>query len=909
MAAEINEVFSKEALDGIKQAGVEIAEVDDRLKELTVTLLATTDALKKEGIDFKEVATQQKAASDSAKVLTDEQKRLNTIQRNLAATTDEVVTARVKASQKTKEQKERITELVNAENKEIGTLQKLKNQNKALTKERSNLNLKTKEGANRLKEINSQLDQNNSVIEKNTDKQGKQRLGIGRYTEGIKNALSQLGFMPPALEKAIAATSTLTKVGDADSVSTVIGTKFTLADTAATAADAKVTAGATKVTVADTDATKGNTAATAVAAKGKELLTAATQGTTRATKILRIALIATGIGVIVLVILALVQAFTRTEKGVNKLRVILAPLRVIFRNLGDLIGDFGELIISAFENPKAAVVGLWEVIKGQFINRINSFVKFFTGLGTILRGIWELDTDKIAKGAKDAGNAYIDAITGVEDTVDKVGDAFGRVGDFIGEIADESRILIQLEKDRLKLTQDTRKNVVEEAKIFSEIADLILLTRQADVDRGDQQAALIRAEQLQKDISATRLGLQEEALRIKKAEAAISDQDAEVLDEIADMEAELFRTRREEADKVREIVNRQVELQTKINNELKIEAAARQKIADEAAKIEFDFEEGDEEIIDDITRDPEIQAAGKRAAEIAKIAQKSVKESLAIEEIKVSELEALYEADVISFEEFQALKTEIEQIEADKRKEINDLAIEAGAEAINIGFDLFQSDLERKSQALELQRQEELANSEGDKVAQDAINEKFDKKEKEIRRKSAVAGKAQAVFNAMNATGVSVIASAQLGFPAAIPFIAAAAALGALQIAAILARPIPEFYTGGDIKTDSVVSLAERGKELIETSSGQMLLATGPTLATGLKGATVYDSAKTRRIMNSTNAGFDSPELMNEVRRGNAMVAKAIKNQTHYHFLTEMIVKHRGNYSEKYHDLKVKGIG
>lgn len=101
----------------------------------------------------------------------------------------------IKAQQK--EINQNIREEVALEQKQVGTLGKLRAENSRLTKEREKLNLATKSGAQRLKEINSMLDANNRKIEQNTDKLGKQRIGIGRYEKSItslRNGLGQLGL-------------------------------------------------------------------------------------------------------------------------------------------------------------------------------------------------------------------------------------------------------------------------------------------------------------------------------------------------------------------------------------------------------------------------------------------------------------------------------------------------------------------------------------------------------------------------------------------------------------------------------------------------------------------------------------------------------------------------------------------
>ena len=71
-------------------------------------------------------------------------------------------------------------------------------------------------------------------------------------------------------------------------------------------------------------------------------------------KSLKIAIIGTGIGALIIAITSLTQAFTRSEEGQNKFAKILGVIGSVTGNLLDLLADLGEGIISVFENPKQA---------------------------------------------------------------------------------------------------------------------------------------------------------------------------------------------------------------------------------------------------------------------------------------------------------------------------------------------------------------------------------------------------------------------------------------------------------------------------------------------------------------------------------------------------------------------------
>jgi len=132
---------------------------------------------------------------------------------------------------------------------------------------------------------------------------------------------------------------------------------------------------------------------------------------------------------------------------------------------------------------------------------------------------------------------------------------------------------------------------------------------------------------------------------------------------------------------------------------------------------------------------------------------------------------------------------------------------------------------------LEAQKQAELERVGNNAAAREAIEIRYDKKQAEIeakaqqRRKAiAIADKGVAISNTIvnTAQGISKTI-AQLGFPAAIPFVVLAGASGALQIATIAAQ---KFEQGGVLPGAGGVpdgaSHSGGGIVLVERSTGRV---------------------------------------------------------------------------------------
>mgnify|MGYP007011963525 CR=1 FL=1 len=131
----------------------------------------------------------------------------------------------------------------------------------------------------------------------------------------------------------------------------------------------------------------------------------------------------------------------------------------------------------------------------------------------------------------------------------------------------------------------------------------------------------------------------------------------------------------------------------------------------------------------------------------------------------------------------------------------SDAAIQAfGSVAIGVFEQITAADNARLDRRLEnIQREAELQLAfEGNTAeAREAITAQVALKESEIRRKQAQNEKKNALFQIGVSTAQAIIkTAATLGFPAAIPFVAAVGAIGAAQAAIVASQPIPEFAEG-----------------------------------------------------------------------------------------------------------------
>lgn len=130
-----------------------------------------------------------------------------------------------------------------------------------------------------------------------------------------------------------------------------------------------------------------------------------------------------------------------------------------------------------------------------------------------------------------------------------------------------------------------------------------------------------------------------------------------------------------------------------------------------------------------------------------------------------------------------------------------------------------------------------------DKTAQK--NAELEKKKAALRTKQAKFEKATSIAEAaIQIAGGILQTIEQLGFPAAIPMIAALGAMGAIQLATIIATPIPKYAKGTDSHKGGLAVVGDGGvPETIVTDKGAYITPSVPTLVDIPKGAKVIPYA------------------------------------------------------------------
>jgi len=261
-------------------------------------------------------------------------------------------------------------------------------------------------------------------------------------------------------------------------------------------------------------------------------------GTVRQLGLVRLAVIGTGIGLLVLAVASLKAAFTSSEEGQNKFTKIMGVIGAITGNLITLLSDLGMKLISVFENPKQALKDFGNLIKENIVNRFEGLIELIPQLGKAINLLFR---GQFSEAGKVAVNAVGKVALGVEDVTGKIIAATQAVKGFIDENIREANIAASIADKRAKADKGERDLLIQRAEANRRIAEL----REKAADKlavgvEERIKALIEAGKIEEGITLKEIANSKLRLQAKIAENALANSTKEDLLEEAQLRATLI---------------------------------------------------------------------------------------------------------------------------------------------------------------------------------------------------------------------------------------------------------------------------------------------------------------------------------------------------------------------------------
>lgn len=427
------------------------------------------------GDSQKEVESLTNSISENTAAL----KENRATQKQLAKSNEDQTDKIKKLQQEEFKLKDELTDLNRERKKAVditkiqaNTLEGLRKQTKALFAEREKLNTNTKEGSKRFTELTQKIKSNNDQIKKADQAAGSYTSSIGSYKEALMG-VSPIFSRQVMLLGQIKTALVTTKTGLVSNVSGL--------------------------------------------------------------KLLKTAMISTGIGALVVAFGTLITFLTKTQRGMDGVSKIMSSIGAIIDVVIDRVSNLGE--------------------------------SFFT----IIDGILNLDFDQIKEG------------------IDGIAKGFEGMG---AEIERESKAAFQLEENFQKLRDNEIAFISERARLERDINKLRV--EAAEIQEEDAARALELLEQseaITRKIIKVEQDLAKEELRIAEQRLALGESTREEIEEVEQLRAKVFD---QEAARLRKLVSlekEQITLRKKAEEE-------RQKEIEELneMRLEVQQDQADEEI-------------------------------------------------------------------------------------------------------------------------------------------------------------------------------------------------------------------------------------------------------------------------------------------------------------------------
>ena len=306
---------------------------------------------------------------------------------------------------------------------------------------------------------------------------------------------------------------------------------------------------------------------------------------------MRAAIISTGIGALIIGIVALTAAFKGSEEGQNKFNKIMTVIGALTGNLVDLLADLGEGIINAFTNPIETLKSFSDSIKTYVMDKINGVIEGIGLFGTAIKKAFSGDFKGALSDATDGFVKLAEAspLGVLKDGVDALTKS---TKEFAKEQIKEANAAAKVADMRAKADKIERNLIVERSKLESEIALLRLKSREEDKFTAEERKqALLDAQVLEDSL----LDKETEYLELRRdaqiQENTFSRSNKENLTKEAEAIAAVNRQVASRANTARQVQREVNTISKQIQAQNKADAAAEKaindaKIADEKTRTD-----------------------------------------------------------------------------------------------------------------------------------------------------------------------------------------------------------------------------------------------------------------------------------------------------------------------------------
>jgi len=231
---------------------------------------------------------------------------------------------------------------------------------------------------------------------------------------------------------------------------------------------------------------------------GKRALTSVGSAGKKAFRGIGKAVLATGIGAIIVGFVALIGYLKNTEKGARALAIATGAIKIIIDKLMGVAMAAGTVMVDMFNNPKVYMDEFLHFIKVSLMNSLQGVIEFFPKMGKALKLAFKGD---FSGAAEVAGNAVLKITTGQEDLIGKTKELGVKAKEVFGEIVEEVKEAVVASAKLVDGQEALRKAInavkVENAQLNRELETQKQIGEDTTKGYVERRAALLKAGEAQ----------------------------------------------------------------------------------------------------------------------------------------------------------------------------------------------------------------------------------------------------------------------------------------------------------------------------------------------------------------------------------------------------------------------------
>jgi len=298
-------------------------------------------------------------------------------------------------------------------------------------------------------------------------------------------------------------------------------------------------------------------------------------GATKGFKTMKLAIISTGLGALVVIMASLYAAFTSSEAGQKKWAAVMEVVGAVVSVFTDRLALLGRFLIDVFLNPIETLKNFGKSIKEFVMDKVDAVVESIGFLGNAISKLFKGD---VSGALEDAGKGIVGLNEALNPAVILTKALVKATKDLVTEITAEAKVALQIAADKKKAHKIENELILDRAISNKKRQELLDKAIKKDEFSALQrikfleEAGAVEEAITQKEIALAELKLKTQIALNSQGDSAKKDIKAELqlraellnletarLTKAKSVSSQLVTVRREEAARIKQINDEELE--------------------------------------------------------------------------------------------------------------------------------------------------------------------------------------------------------------------------------------------------------------------------------------------------------------------------------------------------------------